>query len=137
MHVKNVLIFSRAFKPSLLVWSGFMNEEEEDALIDLMICAIQRAAEAKPPIGRISVRKVGTLCSAKHFLIASNFCNIAKPFICLFTFQNAIKLVVSVRPLMKANCRTLYTGQQFNCVRSHSLTCHRPKTEFKHAVVVC
>ncbi|XP_051929208.1 cohesin subunit SA-1 [Hippocampus zosterae] len=41
----------------LLQEDGLMNEEEEDALIDLMICAIQRAAEAKPPVGRISEKK--------------------------------------------------------------------------------
>ena len=33
--------------------------EEEGALIELMICAIGQAAEAKPPVGRDQGKKVG------------------------------------------------------------------------------
>ncbi|XP_077387251.1 cohesin subunit SA-2 [Festucalex cinctus] len=40
----------------LLEEAGLMNEEE-DILIELMICAIRRAAEATPPVGRVPVKK--------------------------------------------------------------------------------
>ncbi|XP_077434073.1 cohesin subunit SA-2 isoform X2 [Vanacampus margaritifer] len=40
----------------LLQEAGLMNEEE-DILIELMICAIRRAVEATPPVGRIPVKK--------------------------------------------------------------------------------
>ncbi|XP_061541306.1 cohesin subunit SA-1 [Phycodurus eques] len=40
----------------LLQEAGLINEEE-DALIELMVCAIRRAAEATPPVGRVQIKK--------------------------------------------------------------------------------
>ncbi|XP_061747820.1 cohesin subunit SA-1 isoform X2 [Nerophis ophidion] len=42
---------------TLLQQEAGLMDEEEGALIELMICVIRQAAEAKPPVGRVSAKK--------------------------------------------------------------------------------
>ncbi|XP_061895568.1 cohesin subunit SA-1 [Entelurus aequoreus] len=42
---------------TLLQQEAGLMDEEEGALIELMMCVIQQAAEAKPPVGRVSAKK--------------------------------------------------------------------------------
>lgn len=63
------LVYSRIINSFLhlsVLLSGLMYEEEE-ALIDLMMCAIRQAVQATPPVGRTQGKKVVTYKS-------DNFC---------------------------------------------------------------
>ncbi|XP_061690812.1 cohesin subunit SA-1-like isoform X9 [Syngnathoides biaculeatus] len=52
----------------LLQDTGLVNKEE-DALIELMVCAIRRAADPTPPIGRVHVKKYSADARKVHFLL--------------------------------------------------------------------
>lgn len=50
---------------SYLLLDRGLSDEEEGALIELMVCAIQRAAQATPPVGRAPAKKILTLKDKK------------------------------------------------------------------------
>lgn len=48
--------------PSIFFISVAMSDRQESALIELMVCTIRQAAEAHPPVGRGTGKRVSFFC---------------------------------------------------------------------------
>lgn len=53
------LCVSFTLSHSLLSVSAVLSDRQESALIELMVCTIRQAAEAHPPVGRGTGKRVG------------------------------------------------------------------------------
>lgn len=62
---------------NVLCFTLAMSDRQESALIELMVCTIRQAAEAHPPVGRGTGKRVSYIRNLqKRFLMSSTVLNI-------------------------------------------------------------